>query len=75
LYRTQHACCDLAQLGDWLGLAQPMWAKLGPAPKNIKIKIIKNNNKIEIEIACIRNKKINVFYFILFTDTRIKKII
>jgi hypothetical protein len=26
-----HACC-LAQLG----LAQPMWAELGPAPKKIK---------------------------------------
>jgi hypothetical protein len=38
----------------WLGLAQPMWAKLGPAPKTlikkIKIKIkIKNRKMKKIE--------------------------
>jgi len=41
----------VAQPGHWfgpvtrlgrLGLAQPMWAELGPAPKNINIK---NRNK------------------------------
>jgi len=30
----------VTELG-WLGLAQPMWAELGPAPKKI------NNKKIE----------------------------
>jgi len=29
----------------WLGLAQPMWAELGPAPKILKIKNKKIKNK------------------------------
>jgi hypothetical protein len=31
----------------WLGLAQPMWVELGPAPKIIKN--IKNNRNRKIE--------------------------
>jgi hypothetical protein len=45
----------------WLGLAQPMWAELGPAPQNKKIK----NKKIEsikIKILHVLEKK----YFFLF---------
>jgi len=44
-------------LGQWpgrLGLAQPMWAELGPAPKITKI--IKNNKKI-------KNKKIEKYAY------------
>jgi hypothetical protein len=44
----------------WLGLAQPMWAELGPAQKIkkiIKIKIKKGRkNKINKKYVCINKK-------------------
>jgi hypothetical protein len=61
-----HACC-FAQPGHWLGpvagpgwlgLAQPIWAELGPA-SNKKIK------KIKI-CVCINKKYINMNLFIFY---------
>jgi hypothetical protein len=47
----------------WLGLAQPMWVELGPAPKKyIHIKKRKKIESVEINIfACLRK---NVFLLI-----------
>jgi len=48
-------------LGQWpgrLGLAQPMWAELGPAPKITKI--IKNIKNIKIEKICVCMNKNNI---------------
>jgi hypothetical protein len=42
----------------WLGLAQPMWAELGPAPKKIKIKKIES---VDIKILHILENYI--FFF------------
>jgi hypothetical protein len=47
-------------LGQWpggLGLAQPMWAELGPAPKITKITKIKKNIKNR------KNRKIEKYVY------------
>jgi len=44
-----------------LGLAQPMWAELGPAPKNKKNKNEKNRKCRNKNFACLRK---NVFFSI-----------
>jgi hypothetical protein len=54
----------VAGLG-WLGLAQPMWAELGPAPKKkykkIKNKKNKKNRKCRYKnFACLR--KLYIFF-------------
>jgi hypothetical protein len=52
----------------WLGLAQPMWAELDPAPKNKKNKKIKNRKCRYKNFACLREL---YFFFNLFTYIRI----
>jgi hypothetical protein len=52
----------------WLGLAQPMWAELDPAPKiikNKKIEKIKNrrNRKIKKICVCMDKNNINLLVY------------
>jgi len=47
----------------WLGVAQPRWAELGPAPPQ------KNRKYRNKNFACLRKKNI---FFNLFTDIRIR---
>jgi hypothetical protein len=65
-------------LGQWpgrLGLAQPMWAELGPAPKITKI--IKNKKKIKNKknrkiCVCMNKNNINLLVYSPTPESGIK---
>jgi len=57
----------------WLGLAQPMWAELGPAQKikkikNRKVKKVGKNKKC----VCINRNNINLLVYSLTPESGIK---
>jgi hypothetical protein len=58
----------------WLGLAQPMWAELGPAKKtkkqkNRKVKKVKKNKKC----VCMNKNNVNLLVYSLTPESGIKK--
>jgi len=57
----------------WLGLAQPMWAELGPAKKikkqkNRKVKKVKKNKKC----VCMNKNNVNLLVYSLTPESGIK---
>jgi len=57
----------------WLGLAQPMWAELGPPKKNIKNKKIKNRNRKNRKICvCMNKNNINLLVYSPTPESGIK---
>jgi len=59
----------------WLGLAQPMWAELGPAKKiinrkikNRKIKKVEKNKKC----VCMKKNNVNLLVYSLTSESGIK---
>jgi len=63
----------------WLGLAQPMWVELGPAPKKIYKKIKnKKNRKIKKKVekikkcVCMNKNNVNLLVYSLTPESGIK---
>jgi hypothetical protein len=69
----------------WLGLAQPLWAELGPAQKNYagpgpaqpkKIKKIKSTKIKKIKIyVCMNKNNVNLLVYSLTLESRIKTLV
>jgi hypothetical protein len=61
----------------WLGLAQPMWAELGPTQKNKKNKKIKKNIKVKKvekikKCECVNKNNANLLVYSLTPESGIK---
>jgi len=67
-----HWIGPVTRLG-WLGLAQPMWAELGPAPKKIKNKKQKSKKgRKNKKCVCMNKNNVNLLVYSLTSESGIK---